>query len=458
MLYSQNRERAKAGWFSNSFSGNAFDRSSKSRLAMWVTSAFLVESYLAKSFIFAGNDPTTLHYAVSIVLSVGMFLLFCLDSNAYRGRFFLLFIAGGAIAWTLISSYQTGYALNYIASVTFGFLILSCFFWFPYVCYRAGVETWRLLLVVLGIPASASLPMFLALPDMALDTLSGRLAGTFISVAVACNVFFYVSVLAAFALKLTNKRKFQILYLSVCLISLICLYFTRTRSSLLEAFVCIFIVCVTSAHGKIIFRRLFASIAFVAILVFAIALGVLTLDFDLNSEISGFRLENGITSSRNDNWAFGVERIVKQPLFGEGMLTKQTQGGQAQVNLEASDNYNAIYDPHSLVLSLGVQGGMPLLLAVMFLIFSPLIAIFRIRGPSGVLGSPEFVLSSVHLCTMIPAGGDLTSFGNSVDRIFWILLGALSLQAAQHTSRQQALKGGSPSLRRHMAAWRTRTG
>ena len=370
----------------------------------------------------------------------------------------MLFIAGGGIAWTLIGSYQTGYALNYIASVTFGLLILSCFFWLPYVCYRAGVKTWRLLFVVLGIPAVLSFPMFLLVPELAIDSASGRLAGTFISVAVACNIFFYVSVLAAFALKLTKRRRFQLLYLSVCLVSLICLYLTRTRSSLLEAFVCIFIVRVTSAHGKIIFRRLFASFTFVAILIFSIVLGVSTLDVDLNSEISGFRLENSILNSRDGNWAFGVERISKQPFFGEGMLTKQTQGGQAQVNLEASDNYNVIYDPHSLVLSLGVQGGVPLLVAVMFLIFFPLIAVFKIRGASGVLGSPEFVLCSVHLCTMIPAGGDLTSFGNSVDRIFWILLGALSLQVAQHTTRQQAARGRSPAVRQPGSALRTQTG
>jgi O-antigen ligase len=170
-------------------------------------------------------------------------------------------------------------------------------------------------------------------------------------------------------------------------------------------------------------------------------------------------MEQGITGSRNENWTFGVERIIKQPWFGEGMLTKQTQGGQSTVNMQqTSTNYNPIYDPHSLLLSLGVQGGLPFLFAVMLLILLPLFNYTRQVGMGRVLGAPEFVFCFVQLLSMIPAGGDLTSFGNVTDRIFWILLGSLSLKVALNDAprKRQARRAYSRFMATAPGQWQDR--
>lgn len=400
-----------------------------SRLALIIVVLYLAECYLAKSFIFVGNDPTVLHYVISAALTLIMGLGFCLNSKVYEKRFKLLFAAIVAVGWSMISAYVSDYSLNYISAGTFALLLFGCFFWLPYMVSVAGGEAWRLVLYVLAVPTVLSLVILIVAPSVAMDEQSGRFTGAFISVAVACNLLCFVCILSAFAAKAARTKKEFLIYAGLCVLSISLLYLTRTRSSLLEAVVGLLLVFIVREDGALVLKRILLTGGALLVAVTGAMLAVAVSDIDLRAEQAEFRMEGGLTSSRNENWAFGLERIVRQPVFGEGLLAKQTQGGQGAINMEGKDNYNVIYDPHSLVLSLGVQGGLPFLVAVSFLFTAPLITFASRAGLSGVLTSPEFVISSLNLAMMIPAGGDMTSFGNSVDRILWILLGALSIKA-----------------------------
>ncbi len=96
-----------------------------------------------------------------------------------------------------------------------------------------------------------------------------------------------------------------------------------------------------------------------------VSTGVMAID----EQLAEFRLaDSALSDSRGSNWSFGIERIVAKPLFGEGLLAKQTQGGTSTIDPSNPTSYDPRYDPHSLILSFGVEGGIPfmLLMTVLF--------------------------------------------------------------------------------------------
>lgn len=184
---------------------------------------------------------------------------------------------------------------------------------------------------------------------------------------------------------------------------------------------------------------------FVALSGLAASTGVVPLDDELES----FRLgDSQLTDSRTGNWEFGIERIIRAPLFGEGLLTKQTQGGTRGVDFAGETSYDPLYDPHSLILSFGVQAGIPFMIAMTALIVLILARFVSTFGVQRSLESPEFVIASVHFAVMIFAGGDLTTLGNIIDKIFWILLGTVALKTelarAYGVPRGGLLSGSTP--------------
>jgi O-antigen ligase len=208
------------------------------------------------------------------------------------------------------------------------------------------------------------------------------------------------------------------------------LFLTKTRTALAETFAIIAILVygfrlTTHANAR---GWLGPSLATLALISSALVFG--SGSFDFQSTATDFRLAEGsLEDSRAGNWEFGVERILNAPLFGEGLLTKQTQGGSRSLDIATGDNYDPTYDPHSLILSFGVQAGIPFAIGMLALIFGTLVQYLMAFGLRRALSSPEFVICLVHTLVMIPGGGDLTSFGNVMDRIYWIFLGFLAVSS-----------------------------
>jgi O-antigen ligase len=233
------------------------------------------------------------------------------------------------------------------------------------------------------------------------------------------------------------------------MVSLVFLYLTKTRSSLAECLACLMLMMIFSPMrrgAKMVSMGVAGLLLmFVALSGLAASTGIVPLDDELES----FRLgDEQLTDARSSNWEFGIERIIQAPLFGEGLLTKQTQGGTRGVDFAGETSYDPRYDPHSLILSFGVQGGIPFMIAMtalIVLILSRFVAMFGIQRS---LESPEFVIASVHFAVMIFAGGDLTTLGNVIDKIFWILLGTVALKTelarAYGIPRGGLLSGSTP--------------
>ena len=418
-------------------------RSRRPRLALLLAISFLLEGYLAKSFLFAGADPTLLHYAASAALVGAMFLLIGTAPEPYKNKTAIIGLTLLAVIWTIFSDLETNLPLNYVSTATFMLLILSSFLWVPYLCAMAGVPTWRLVLYVMTAPVLLSLVMFVATPNLAIDVESGRLAGAFISVAVACDIFYVVAVFGAFAVRegrtLGQKQFFTV----VVIIAVFLEYMTRTRSSLAEIFLCLYVIGITKPDGKIVLGRLIPSSIAMAVLAVGGVLAFFAAGGDTETQAIAFRANVGFTSSRDNNWDFAMERIAEKPTFGEGLLAKQTAGGNADIDLnKKGGNYDSRYDPHSLVLSLAVQGGLPFMLLMMSVLVGSLAAYVRRVGLATAMATPEFVISAVTIMTQIFAGGDFTSFGNLVDRINWMFLGALGVALSASGIRSRRSKTG----------------
>jgi O-Antigen ligase len=412
---------------------------------------FFLEGLIAKSFIFVRNDPTVFHYTLSaiIILFLGLILSY-LRGLIYIANFTLFFVFS-AIAWATIATFFVGDTQNVLALVTLTLLIFGCYYIVPIISYVCDIDMARVMYFSLLIFSVISVVLFFLAPDLTTDPDSGRFSGSLISVAVACNVFFYFSVFSTFYMLSANKSNIKIVYVMLALVGLMLLYMTKTRSSLAEAVACIGILSFGFRLQKMANKRSWLSPTIILILALfftaSLSLGI----FNIQSQLDDFRLvDQSIDQSRGGNWEFGIERIINAPLFGEGMLTKQTQGGFNTIDIQSGDNYDPLYDPHSLLLSFAVQAGIPFAIGMVGLIVASLGYFVRTFGLRSALASPSFVLCAVHTLVMIPAGGDLTSFGNSIDRIYWVLLGWAVVQAYAYNQQ------GARSVMQTRAATRPR--
>jgi O-Antigen ligase len=391
---------------------------------------FIVEGLVVKSFYFVGNDPVLIHYLASSVTCVlaGLILSFSVGLKNLSILESLLLLS--SFAWSFASSFASGQQSNMISSVTFSLSVFMSFVFVPRLMLAANYDTIRFLRVILGVVVVLSALILVLIPGGAYEGESGRFAGAAISVAVAGNLFFFATVFYGFDLREKTEWRGRALSLLILCFSFGFLFLTYTRSLLSEAVLMLLLVTFTSRHGGIRTRTIvIAAGVFLSLVTIGLFFLVMK-DLNIEQLMVDFRLADGgsATDSRMGNWLFGLQRIGDAPWFGEGMLTKQTAGG-GELDLNAAGStYNVIYDPHSLPLSLGVQAGIPFAILTMVLLFWVHIRYLITFGIARSLASVDFMIGIVLFVGMIPGGGDLTSMGNAVDRIYWILLGTFALR------------------------------
>lgn len=420
---------------------------------------FIVIGLVAKSFLFADGEPVLVHYALNglIVAAFGAVYFSVPGRKFVSGPVAALLTF--AVFWSLISALFSPVSLNILAVGAFATVIVGSLLFFPALSWIVGLEPWRLLAYIVGLTIPLTGMLWLIDPGLTVDPDSGRFSGALVSVAVASNIYFFVCVFGFRAALLAHSRASALGFGFLCATSLLFLYLTRTRSSLTECLVCLILMMIFSPLKR---GAKMVSLAAAGVFLLIVALsgvaastGIVPLDEELES----FRLnDTQLTDSRGGNWEFGIERIAQAPLLGEGLLTKQTQGGTRDVDFGAETSYDPRYDPHSLILSFGVQAGIPFMIAMTALIIVILGRFVSTFGVQRSLESPEFVISSVHFLVMIFAGGDLTTLGNLIDKIFWILLGTVALKTelaranglppitskVQQPTRRQNLVAASP--------------
>lgn len=399
-------------------------------MAIAVVAAIILIGFGAKMFVFRDGEPVLANYALTAALLavaggivIAQSRLIVIDRTAAV----LLLLA---IFWAGWSSLMSTISLNLIAAATFTATAIGFGFLVPALCMLLGWDTWRVLLWPLAICTVGSLLLYGIQPGNAIDEESGRFAGLFVSVAIACSMFGLQAFLAMKAGFEARKWPVAAAWFGLSALGFILLYLTRTRSSLVELMVGILLI-LWFAPMKRGLRIFTLSVSIIILLFSVVSLGAASTGIvQVDDQLREFRLEDSsLTASRGDNWDFGIERIRARPLFGEGLLAKQTSGGTAEVNFSGPTSYDPRYDPHSLMLSLGVEGGIPFMIFMLSLFGWVIVRFVYAFGWRAALASPEFVLVSLRVATSLFSGGDMTTMGNIIEKIVWMLLGTLMLKA-----------------------------
>ncbi len=404
----------------------------------------LIVAVAFKSVLFVDGEPVILNYIVT-GMTVGLLGGFV----ALAGRRVPIeattgVLAAVAIIWALFSAVNSGISFNIVAVAAFAVLIAGFGLVLPVLVMWSGIEGWRLLNFVLTTMTVLSALVWFLDPGLAIDPDSGRLRGAYVSVAVSCTLFGFnclLSVREAF----TARNAAQVaVWAGIALLAFVLLYFTRTRSSLAELMAGLFIVMAFAPMSRGL-RTVMLSLIGIGFAMSLIGLGAVSTGIvGIDDQLQEFRLaDRDLTDARGSNWEFGIERIIAQPLFGEGLLAKQTQGGTAGINFDAQTSYDPRYDPHSLILNSGVQGGVPfmiIMLAIFIYIPARFVQTFGLRT---ALQSPEFVLVTLRLSISMLSGGDMTALGNFIDKICWLLLGLLALKIAIRRHQDAAARAGA---------------
>ena len=406
-------------------------RFKKRYLGPILASAFIVEGLVVKSFVFTGNDPIILHYAASTLLC-GAIILYLLVRKALTNlSVFQMVLLGAALSWSIVSSINSDRIENLVASITFGLAFFTAYIAVPRLFERTNTSLENVIRSLLIAFTVISLVMAILFPSLATDAGSGRFSGAAISVAVACNMFFFSTVVFAFSARAASNTRDRILYVALTLAAFGMLYITYTRSLLVLTTFCLFIILITNKNGYLVTRNLFIA-ALIGLSIAGVGLAYeAVFGFDYEQLLINLRLIDGasVTTSRDTNWAFAIQRISDEPLFGEGMLTKQTAGGFNSLDIETAAGYAVTYDPHSVILSFGVQAGVPFA----FFMTSFFVLVFATHlykfGFSPSLASAPFMVGFFNFVTMIFSGGDLTSMGSSVDRFNMLFIGIIGYNA-----------------------------
>jgi O-Antigen ligase len=389
----------------------------------------MLESFVVKSVIFDKNDPVLIHYLLSGLLIGAICGLAALRRSTWQrlrrlpGKKTLLM----TVVWLGVVTTSRPSALEWAAVL--GFVLLVCGF---YLSITSNLSTFgpsprRVILYFFAIWVILSLITLVISPAMSYELPSLRFRGALISVANACNIFFFATIYFAWSFKYEVLLKRGA---SGCLgvLSFIFLLMTLTRSSILLAILGLLVFASTDSLGRI---RAFKIVSI--LLIFAVFLIVVVMTID-SSTLDGLRLGGDLLSSRDLVWDEGLSRIRETFLWGTGLLTKQTKAGSAELDFSSS-NYDPTFDAHALGITLIEQGGVLFLILVMALLILPLWKFLRVYGIRASLQNPEFLIMILVIPSMMFAGGDMISLGSLVNRLQWLFLGILSFDVSN-----QALK------------------
>lgn len=389
--------------------------------------ALFAESVIAKSVVFDRNDPIVAHYLASGLL-IGALLVWMAKRRSFwesmrrmPGRRIALVM----IAWLVIATALRPSLFEWAALLGFALLLLGFYFVVPMALERTNASPRSLMLWLLAVCVLSSLAMLVVSPVASYEIPSLRFRGALISVANACNVFFFGCVYFAWAAKYSVgwRRRF---FFVLTLVTLALLFLTFTRSSLAQAIVALLVLFSTNTRGRFALVRT----VFTALVAVAAGLGALRV-LGADNFIDNFRIaDDGLFASRDIGWEEGLVRALDNFILGVGLLAKQTKGGSAQVEF-SPENYDPVYDAHSLAISLVEQGGFVLLISMCLMLTVPLWRYLRAFGLRTALQRPEFLIMALTVPSMMFAGGDMISLGSLVNRLEWFFLGVLAFEVAR---------------------------
>lgn len=394
----------------------------------------IAETFVFKSVLETPLGSTLTHYVVSAALCALLIIAYVTTISVrylYLGTFVRVTIVL-LIAWSVsISFMHTPTLENVIAALLFALLIVMFFRVIPLLAEFCGIRCWQMLYAGSIISVVLSLLGIFATPWLVFDE-GGRFNGVLVSTAVSSNVFFFAVVFAAASMWQSRSSIRTLAHLLAVIASVGCLLLTGTRGHIAFAVIALVWIGLWKARYTLLHKVVAVSVILGVVgIVWLVGTGAIPKTFE---GVSTFlRLEErAITDSRMANWIFGFEQATNSPIVGEGFLAKYTSGGTETFGGTAENTYDQLYDPHSVVLYLLTVGGVPTL----FLTGSLVVRVWWCASRSmkympAIIGDQRILYMTTLLLgvLMIPTGGSLVSFGNLVDRVWWLLLGELYLRS-----------------------------
>lgn len=251
----------------------------------------------------------------------------------------------------------------------------------------------------------------------------GRFIGVFkhIPHMVTCATIGFVFSLATFSLAKSRGQKLWSLL--IILSSFFAIVLTGTRSSAGAALLALglmFLIVPAKTNGGKILKTATVALGitftlFFGNLTFNYAVGIATGQSSLGSR----QAQDGV-ASRWEEVERGIRSFQESPWLGHGLLSKFSAGDEADVS-----HYNAMKDPHNIVVSAGVTGGWPLaflsVIAVIFMVIGSLKAMASQYKPKSFLAVylashiPILIIYHIHL-----------SIGGMADRLYWMVFGLIA--------------------------------
>lgn len=275
-----------------------------------------------------------------------------------------------------------------------------------------------------------SLVLLIIAPAMTFK--GGRFIGVFkhipymVTVATLASIFLIYELFAK-----ENSRPRKIYLLVSVAVSMVALILTGTRSALFAVVLSYFLAFLFFPARKAASQFIKVSVAFslvIATLLFGQSVSNYALEIVRGESAVGLRAAQDGVASRFSEFERGYESFSKNPIIGQGLLSKFGEINEIEVG-----QYNANKDPHNILVSAGVIGGIGFI-AIVFIGFAGLIAVSFQKLRSA---PPEFKILAIYILTHIPILFIYhvhLSLGGMADRFYWIVIGYMLINVRKQNA------------------------
>lgn len=260
----------------------------------------------------------------------------------------------------------------------------------------------------------------------------GRFIGVFkhipymVTVATLASIFLIYELFAK-----DNSRPRKIYLLVSVAVAMAALILTGTRSALFAVVLSYFLAFLFFPAQKAASQFIKVSVAFslvIATLLFGQSISNYALEIVRGESAVGLRAAQDGVASRFSEFERGYEIFSKNPIIGQGLLSKFGEINETEVG-----QYNANKDPHNILVSAGVIGGIGFI-AIIFIGFGVLIAVSFQKLRSA---PPEFKILAIYILTHIPILFIYhvhLSLGGMADRFYWIVIGYMMINVRKQNA------------------------
>lgn len=275
-----------------------------------------------------------------------------------------------------------------------------------------------------------SLILLIVMPSLSFK--GGRFIGVFkhipymVTTATLACVFLIYDLFAK-----TNSRP-RMIYLVVSLAAaMTALILTGTRSALFAVVLSYFLAFLFFPAKKAASQFIKVSVAFsmlIAAVLFGSNISQYAIELVRGESSVGLRAAQDGVASRLDEFDRGYEIFSKSPVIGQGLLSKFGEINETDVG-----QYNANKDPHNILVSAGVIGG----LGFVVIVFVGLAGLVAVSFKKLRASQPEFKILAIYLLTHIPILFIYhmhLSLGGMADRFYWIVIGYMLINVRKQTT------------------------